>query len=56
MRRRRRGFTILEHHANTPEIQATCVRLVREATMMRRLYLDGLYNKFLAGPQAQAAE
>jgi pyrroloquinoline-quinone synthase len=51
-----RGFTILEHHANTPEIQAACVRLVREATMMRRLYLDGLYNKFLAGPQAQAAE
>jgi pyrroloquinoline-quinone synthase len=51
-----RGFTILERHASTPESQASCVRLVREATMMRRLYLDGLYNKFLAGPQAQAAE
>lgn len=51
-----RGFEILERHAKTPELQASCLRLVREATMMRRLYLDGLYNKFLAAPQAQAAE
>ena len=51
-----RGFEILERHASTPEVQITCARLVREATMMRRLYLDGLYNKFLAAPQAQAAE
>ena len=26
----------------------TCVRLVKEATMMRRLYLDGVYRKFIA--------
>jgi pyrroloquinoline-quinone synthase len=24
------------------------VRLVKEATMMRRLYLDGVYRKFIA--------
>jgi pyrroloquinoline-quinone synthase len=51
-----RGFEILEQHATTDEIKASCVRLVREATQMRRLYLDGLYHKFLATPQAQAAE
>jgi pyrroloquinoline-quinone synthase len=51
-----RGFQIVEKYATTPEQQATCVRLVREATMMRRLYLDGLYNKYLAQPQAHAAE
>jgi pyrroloquinoline quinone (PQQ) biosynthesis protein C len=50
------GYEILEQHATTPEVQESCVRLVREATMMRRLYLDGLYNKFLAQPRAQAAE
>ena len=51
-----RGFEIVERHAHTPELKANCVRLVKEATQMRRLYLDGLYNKFLARPQAQAAE
>jgi pyrroloquinoline-quinone synthase len=49
-----RGFQILEGHATTPEFKATCLRLVREATQMRRLYLDGLYNKFLAQPQGYA--
>lgn len=51
-----RGFEILERHATTPEIKTKCLRLVREATMMRRLYLDGLYRKYLAEPQAEAAE
>jgi len=50
-----RGYEIVEKFATTPEQQATCVRLVREATMMRRLYLDGLYNKYLAQPQRRAA-
>ena len=50
-----RGFQILEKYAVTPEQQATCVRAVREATMMRRLYLDGLYNKYLAVPIQKAA-
>jgi len=50
-----RGFQIVEQYATTPEQQATCVRLVKEATMMRRLYLDGLYNKHLAKPLRDAA-
>ena len=50
-----RGYEIVEKFATTPEQQATCVRLVKEATMMRRLYLDGLYNKYLAQPQRRAA-
>jgi pyrroloquinoline-quinone synthase len=37
----------------TSEQQKVCVGLVREATMMRRLYLDGLYRKFLDKPQTQ---
>ena len=50
-----RGFQILEKYATTPEQQASCVRLVKEATMMRRLYLDGLYNKYFAQPVRAAA-
>jgi pyrroloquinoline-quinone synthase len=53
-----RGFEILERYADSDAVRASCVRLVREATQMRRLYLDGLYNKFLAPShkQAHAAE
>lgn len=50
-----RGFEIVEKYATTPELQASCIRLVKEATMMRRLYLDGLYNKHLAKPLRDAA-
>jgi len=50
-----RGFQIVEKYATTPEQQAACVRLVKEATMMRRLYLDGLYNRYLAQPVRSAA-
>lgn len=46
-----RGYEIVERYAETPEQQATCVALVKEAAMMRRLYLDGLYRKFLAQPE-----
>jgi pyrroloquinoline-quinone synthase len=49
-----RGFEILEQYADTDDKKRACLRAVGEATMMRRLYLDGLYNKFLA-PQQQAA-
>ncbi len=41
-----RGFEIVEKYATTDEQKAACVRLVKEATQMRRLYLDGLYRKF----------
>ena len=50
-----RGFEIVDKYATTPEAQSACVRLVKEATLMRRLYLDGLYNKYLARPQTRAA-
>lgn len=48
-----RGYEIVEKYATSDEQRATCVGLVREAAMMRRLYLDGLYRKFLAQPQVQ---
>ena len=43
-----KGFEIVEKYATTDEQKETCVRLVKEATMMRRLYLDGVYRKFIA--------
>jgi pyrroloquinoline-quinone synthase len=43
-----RGFDIVEKYATTDEQRAACVRLVKEATMMRRLYLDGVYRTFVA--------
>ena len=46
-----KGYEIVEKYAKTDEERETCVRMVREATMMRRLYLDGLYRKFLVQPQ-----
>lgn len=51
-----RGFEIVEKYATADETRASCERLVKEATLMRRLYLDGLYRKHLAPPQARAAE
>jgi len=50
-----RGFEILETYATTPEQQANCIRAVQEATLMRRLYLDGLYNKYLAPESTRMA-
>lgn len=50
-----RGFEILEKYADTAEKKSACLRLVKEATGMRRLYLDGLYNKYLAIQAEQRA-
>jgi pyrroloquinoline-quinone synthase len=50
-----RAFNIVEKFAVSDEQKRTCVRLVKEATMMRRLYLDGLYNKYLLNPALKAA-
>ena len=50
-----RGFEILEKYATTPEQQASCIRMVKEATLMRRLYLDGLWNKYLVPAAARMA-
>ena len=51
----RRGYELTERHADTDEKREACLRSVREATMMRRLYLDGLFNMFLA-PRRVAAQ
>jgi pyrroloquinoline-quinone synthase len=47
-----RGFEIVEKYATTDAERATCVRIVKEATMMRRLYLDGVWRTFVDKPQA----
>ena len=43
-----KGFEIVEKYATTDAERAACVRLVKQATMMRRLYLDGVYRTFVA--------
>jgi pyrroloquinoline-quinone synthase len=47
-----KGYEIVEKYATTDAERATCVRIVREATMMRRLYLDGVYRTFIEKGQA----
>ena len=42
----KRGYEIVERLANTEEKKEACLRAVREATLMRRLYLDALYDEF----------
>ena len=42
-----------EKYATTDEQKAACVRTVREATMMRRLYLDGVYRTFIASAETK---
>lgn len=49
----KRGFEIVEKYATTPQVQANCVRMVREAAMMRGLYLDGVHRKYVLEPQAR---
>lgn len=51
-----KGFEIVEKYATTHQQKTECVRIVREATMMRRLYLDGVYRRFIAEPQAATAK
>ena len=50
-----RGFEIVDKFAATDQERETCLRRVKEATLMRRLYLDGLTRKYLAAPQTRAA-
>lgn len=50
-----RGYQLLEKYIESDAEKEACLRSVREATMMRRLYLDGLYNKFLAADKTAAA-
>ena len=43
-----KGYEIVEKYATTDEQRAACVPQRAEATMMRRLYLDGVYRTFVA--------
>ena len=45
-----RGYEIVEKYAATDAVRVNCVRLVKEAAMMRRLYLDGLSRKYVLQP------
>ena len=49
-----RGYDLLERLADTDEKREDCLRAVREATLMRRLYLDAIYDQCVA-PQLAAA-
>ena len=51
----KRGYDLVERLADTDAKKEACLRSVREATQMRRLYLDSLYNEFVA-PRRAAAE
>ena len=51
----KRGYEIVEKLADNEEKQDACIRAVREATLMRGLYLDALYDAYVA-PKAAAAE
>jgi len=48
-----RAYAIVEKYATTDEVRASCVRLVREAAGMRRLYLDGVYRRFFGAAQPE---
>lgn len=50
----KRGYEIVERLADSDEKQTACLRAVREATIMRRLYLDALYDTYVA-PKLAAA-
>jgi pyrroloquinoline-quinone synthase len=44
----KRGYEIVERLADSAEKRLACLRAVREATLMRRLYLDALYDTYVA--------
>lgn len=51
----KRGYDLVERLADTDAKKEACLRSVREAGQMRRLYLDSLYNDHVA-PHRAAAE
>ena len=51
----KRGYDLVERMADSDAKKEACLRAVREAGQMRRLYLDSLYNEYVA-PQRAAAE
>ncbi len=42
-----RGYQIVEKYADTPAEQERCLQLVRQATEMRWMYMDGLYRELV---------
>lgn len=48
----KRGYEIVERLADSEEKQTACLRAVREATLMRRLYLDAIYHDYVVPQQA----
>ena len=47
-----KGYEIVEKYATTDTERATAIHLVKEAAMMRRLYIDGLYRNLVERPKA----
>ncbi|HEX7390438.1 MAG TPA: iron-containing redox enzyme family protein [Acidiphilium sp.] len=43
-----RGYQIVLEHANTPELQAKCLKICEIGAQMRLLYTNALYNDYVA--------
>ena len=43
-----RGYQIVLEHANTPELQAKCLRICEIGAQMRLLYTTALYHDYVA--------
>ena len=43
-----RGYQIVLEHANTPEMQARCLKICEVGAQMRLLYTTALYNDYVA--------
>ncbi|GIN94000.1 aldehyde dehydrogenase [Siminovitchia terrae] len=42
-----RGYKIVLEHADTPELQQSCLEIVRTGAKMRRMYMDGLWREYI---------
>ncbi|QQE78660.1 TenA family transcriptional regulator [Alicyclobacillus sp. SO9] len=42
-----RGFQIVLDHADTPELQQRCLKVIRDGAAMRWAYMDGLYRAYV---------
>lgn len=52
-----RGYQIVLELANTPELQARCLKICEVGAQMRLLYTTALYNDYVAAPaEAEAQE
>ena len=47
-----KGYEIVEKYATTDAERTTAIHQVKEAAMMRRLYIDGLYRNLVEQPKA----